>query len=77
MTPALRKACEKALHVVRADGSILRGGPASLYVFEQCGQRWAKLAAARPFGWPVERIYRLIASNRRFFARFAFRKKSG
>src|SRR3954451_7019277 len=42
MTPALRDACRRAVHVHTADGRWLRGGRASLFILERIG--WPRLA---------------------------------
>ncbi|MBC7527975.1 MAG: DUF393 domain-containing protein [Chthonomonadaceae bacterium] len=76
MTPALYTACEKAVHVVKADGTILRAGKAALYIGENVGFRLpARLAQLPPFIWAVEYGYKIVAGNRDFFARFFFRPK--
>ncbi len=74
MTPALREACRRAVHVVRSDGTVLRAGRAAIYLLEQEG--WPRLARALrwpPFVWFIELGYWIVARNRRFFARFFFR----
>lgn len=76
MTPALRDACVRAIHVVRADGRVLSAGRAALYVLERVGFGWfARLLAIPPFVWAIELGYWIVARNRRFFARFLFRKE--
>ena len=76
MTPALRVACEKAVHVLTADGQVLRAGRASLFVLEQVGYRAiARLLRLPPFVWAVELGYKLVAANRTFFSRFLFTKE--
>lgn len=74
MTPALYAACERAVHVVTADGRVLRAGRASLFVLEQIGyRRTARVLGLPPCIWGVEWGYRLVAGHRGFFARFLFR----
>ncbi len=76
MTPELAAACEKAVHVVKTDGTILRAGRAALFLLEQT--KWkplARLLASPPFLWLVEIGYGIIARNRPFFARFFFTKE--
>ena len=74
MTPALHAACEKAVHVVKADGTILRAGRAALFVLEHIGwRRLARLLVLPPFIWAVEIGYYIVANNRPLFARFLFR----
>ena len=74
ISPELREKCRGAVHVIKADGEILRAGRAMLF----CGQqtRWHQLA--RIAGWPiflpfVEIGYGIIAKNRMFFSKFLFR----
>jgi hypothetical protein len=74
MTPALRDACARAVHVVRADGTVLRAGRASLHVLGAVGWRgFARVFAWPPLVWLVELGYFIVARNRRFFSRFLFR----
>jgi hypothetical protein len=74
MTPALRDACPRAVHVVRADGTVLRAGRASLHVLGAIGwRRFARVLAWPPLVWLVELGYFIVARNRRFFSRFLFR----
>ncbi len=78
MTPALYAACAQAVHVVRQDGRILRGGRAALFVIAQFGGGWtlaARLLRLPPFVWAVEAAYRVVAAHRDFFARFLFTKE--
>lgn len=71
LSPQLRAACEKSIHVIKPSGEILRGGRAALF----CGRftRWHQLA--RLLEWPiflpfVELGYKIVAANRPFFSRF-------
>jgi len=74
MTPALAAACADAVHVVTADGRVLRAGRAVLFVLEQLG--WpVRLLALPPLIWPIEWLYRVVARNRAFFSRFLFRRE--
>jgi predicted DCC family thiol-disulfide oxidoreductase YuxK len=76
MTPALAVACSRAIHVVKADGTVLRAGRAVLFIHEQLGWGWrARLLAKPPFIWLVELGYRIVASHRSFFSRFFFREE--
>lgn len=76
MTPALFAACEKAIHVITADGTILRAGRAALYILERIGWgKFARLLSLPPFVWFVEFGYAIVANNRPFFARFLFTKE--
>jgi predicted DCC family thiol-disulfide oxidoreductase YuxK len=70
MTPALREACRRAVHVRTADGKWLRGGRACLFVLEQTGwPRLARIALRPPLVWVVEAGYALVAGHRGFFSR--------
>ncbi len=74
MTPELREACRRALHVLTSSGEILQAGRAALFVLEQIGyRRLARLLRLPPFVWAVELGYRIVASNRSLFARLLFR----
>ena len=76
MTPELRVACERAMHVLTSDGSTLRAGRAMLFVLEHLG--WGGLArvlATPPLIWGVELGYRVVAGNRRTFSRLLFRQR--
>ena len=62
------------MHVITADGRVLRAGRASLFVLERIGWGWLARALSRPpFVWGVEFAYWIVAKNRNFFARFVFR----
>ena len=75
MTPALRAACARAFHVVRADGTVLRAGAAALYVLKQLGHpALAELLGLPPLSWAVELGYWVVARNRRLFSRLLFRR---
>ena len=79
MTPALREACARAVHVVRADGTVLRAGRAVLFILseiEGAGWRWAaRVLRLPPLVWAVELGYYLVARNRRWLGRFLLRKE--
>lgn len=76
MTPELYAACEKAVHVLTADGRVLRAGRASLYVLGGIGFGWlAKPLSLPPLVWLVELGYWIISRNRPFFARLLFTKE--
>jgi predicted DCC family thiol-disulfide oxidoreductase YuxK len=65
MTPELRAACRLAMHVVTADGRVLRAGRASLFVLGETGsRRLAAFLGLPPFVWAVELVYRIVARNR-------------
>jgi hypothetical protein len=74
MTPALREACGRALHVVTSSGAILKAGRATLFIAEQLGyHRLARFLLIPPLIWAVELGYAIVAANRSFFSRFLFR----
>lgn len=76
MTPELYAACEHAVHVVKADGTVLRAGRAVLFVLEKIGWGWfARLLALPPFIWGIELAYVIVAKNRPFFANFLFTRE--
>jgi len=74
MTPRLRRACEKAAHVVTTRGKIVRGGQAAMFLLERVWPRpWrfvARLFARPPLVWPINLGYEIVARHRSFFAPF-------
>jgi len=77
MTPELYRACQKSVHVITADGAILKAGKASMFVLLELGYpRWLIYPfMVPPLVWPVELGYRIMARYRSFFARFLFRRE--
>jgi predicted DCC family thiol-disulfide oxidoreductase YuxK len=78
MTPELREACRRALHVLTADGTLLRSGRAALFVLERTTRAWHVFA--RVFRYPplvcfVELGYRIVAENRSLFGRLLLRPR--
>ena len=74
MTDRLAEQCQRAIHVLTPDGTILSAGKASLCLLELIGYpRTARLAGLPPFIWFVECGYWLVARNRNFFSRLLFR----
>lgn len=74
MTPALHAACERAIHVLTADGEILRAGRASMFIMEQLGyEGFARVMSRPPMIWGVECGYWLVARNRPLVALFILR----
>lgn len=67
MDERLRAACQHAVQVVRADGVVLGGGVAVLFVLEQLGYRWARLFRHKPLVFGVEWLYRWVARHRSWF----------
>jgi predicted DCC family thiol-disulfide oxidoreductase YuxK len=77
MTDALREACARAVHVLTADGAVLRSGRAVLYIMQYVGWgAFARFLAHRPMIWFVELGYFIVARNRKLFSRFMFRDRS-
>jgi hypothetical protein len=77
MTPALYAACVRAVHVVAAEGRVLRAGRACLFILDQIGyHRFARLFSRRPLIWATELGYWLVARNRAFIGRFLLRGES-
>lgn len=78
MTPQLRRACRRSVHVVTPDGRVLKAGRAALYVLGAVG--WPKppvqLLGLPPLIWLVEIAYRLVANNRILLSRFVFRDET-
>ena len=71
LSPELRAACARAVHVRLPDGSYLRAGRAALFVLDRIGfHRSARTLSRRPMVWAVELGYWVVARNRRFFAEF-------
>lgn len=71
-----REACARALHLRLPDGSFLVGEQALLRIYRDLGYG----ALTAPFRWPplswaAAVGYRVVANNRPFFARFAFRTR--
>ena len=72
MTPELREACRRALHVLTADGVLLRSGRAALFVLQRTTPTWrliARVLRYPPLVWFAELGYRIVANNRSFFGR--------
>ncbi|MCS7273460.1 MAG: DUF393 domain-containing protein [Fimbriimonadales bacterium] len=56
---------QRALHVITADGRILRAGRAVLFIGEQLGYGWlTRPLSVPPLVWLVEGVYWLIARVR-------------
>jgi predicted DCC family thiol-disulfide oxidoreductase YuxK len=70
MTEELREACSRALHVVRADGQVLHGGAAAVFVLDRLGWRNTARFLGSPSLLPaVEWGYRRVAAQRPFLSR--------
>ena len=75
MTGDLAERCRHSVQVVPAQGDVIEGARAIAFILRQLG--WRRLAALLEWGpvGPVsERIYRLIARNRRFLAFLLLRR---
>ncbi|MCS7308648.1 MAG: DCC1-like thiol-disulfide oxidoreductase family protein [Armatimonadota bacterium] len=68
MDEGLRAACEQAVQVLRADGTLLGAGRAVLFVLEELGYRWARWFGRKPLIYVVERAYRWVARHRGLFS---------
>ena len=78
LTPEILEACQRALHVIRADGEIMSAGRATLFILERVGWGYnllPRLLAQPPLIWFVEVGYRIIARHRPFFSRFLFKEQ--
>lgn len=76
MTPEVFAACPAAVHVVTADGRVLRAGRAVLFIMAELGYRRSAWLLGTPIAIPfVEWGYRLVANNRLFFSRFMFTRE--
>jgi predicted DCC family thiol-disulfide oxidoreductase YuxK len=70
VTPEIRRASARAMHVLTTDGRVLKAGRASLFLLEVLGWRWtARVLGWPPFVWLVELAYKLIAVNRNRLSR--------
>jgi hypothetical protein len=75
MTPELRTACARAVHVVTSEGTVLRAGRAVLWVLQRMGYPvLSRVLALPPLVWAVELGYWLVARNRRIASRLMFRR---
>ena len=74
MTPELRLACARAVHLLTPEGDVLRAGRACLWVLERTGHPvLARGLALPPLVWAVELGYWLVARNRQLASRVLFR----
>lgn len=76
MTDEVFRACPDAVHVVTADGRVLRAGRAVLFVMAELGyRRLACLLGTWPLILLVEWGYGVVARNRQLFSRFLFTRE--
>lgn len=76
VSPELREACRTAIHVVTTDGRVLRGGDAATFLLGALGYTvisW--IFRPPPMSWLMRLGYLILSRNRRFFARFMFRRE--
>ncbi len=82
MTDELFVACKRAVHVVKADGTVLRGGRATMYAIRRLGAVhgfWrgvARFLSWPPMIWFVEVGYYIVARNRVFFSKLMMKDPS-
>ena len=76
VTPAIREACEHALHVIQSDDRVLTGADA---VFFSWQVTVVPLAIVRlpPLIWVAELGYRIVAANRYWFSKVLFTGDQG
>jgi len=75
MTPELRAACSRAVHLLTPEGRVLRAGKACLWVLARIGYPvLARVLAVPPLVWVVELGYWLVARNRKLASRVLFRR---
>ena len=75
MTPELRAACSRAVHLITPEGTVLRAGRACLWVLERTGYAGlSRVLSLPPLVWAVELGYWLVARNRQLASRVMFRR---
>lgn len=75
MTPELRAACARAVHLLTPEGRMLRAGKACLWVLARTGYPLlARVLALPPLVWAVELGYWLVARNRKLASWVLFRR---
>jgi predicted DCC family thiol-disulfide oxidoreductase YuxK len=72
MNEAFAADCARALHVRTMDGRMLRGADAVLFTYQILGWRLAAVVRMRPFIWPVELLYKIVAANRYVFSKLFY-----
>lgn len=76
MTPALRRRCARALHLVKPGGEVVRAGGAVVAAVRELGwRRTAALWEAPPLRWLLEAGYWLVARNRALVGRLLPKRK--
>lgn len=76
LAPSLKEACSQAMHVIKTDGTVIRGGRAMMF----CGlftpfSGWARIGL-----WPIflpfiEIGYKFVANHRTLISKFFFRNE--
>ncbi|RYG60219.1 DUF393 domain-containing protein [bacterium] len=74
LSPELREACSRSIHVIKSNGEILKAGKAAMFLGRFT--RWNRLA--RMGEWPmflpfIELGYSIVANNRPFFSKLAMK----
>lgn len=76
MTPELRQACARAVHLVEPDGRVWSAGRAVLRALEIVGYRvWPRVLRWPPFIWFIELGYWVVARNRRQASKIMFKRR--
>ena len=75
LTPALRRRCQNALHIITRGGKVIGAGRACFFLLEEATdsrivKRLARMARSFPLVIPVEIGYGIVARNRTFFSKF-------
>ena len=61
------------MHVIRADGEVIRAGRSVLYIYGVLGWPGMRVLASRPMVWFVELGYWFVSRNRLLASRVFFR----
>ncbi len=74
LAPSLREACKSAVHVIKADGTVIKAGRAMMF----CGtftrfSGWARIALWPVFMPFIELGYKFVARNRMLVSKFLFK----
>ena len=75
MTSTMTRQCQQAVQLIPPGGQMLSGGGAVLGVLSLLGwKKFSVIFSLLPLSLMVEALYRVIARNRRVFARILFGK---
>ncbi|MDP7033833.1 MAG: DUF393 domain-containing protein [Planctomycetota bacterium] len=70
LSPALREACNRSIHVIDSEGNLYSSGRATLFILSTLGwTRLAKILGRRPLYWSVEFGYQTVARHRALVSR--------